>query len=49
MKINYGNLCQWILFSPILLPILFIGGLVNNFLYTIAIVKNDIIEPAIFV
>lgn len=47
MKINYGYLCQWVVFSPILLPILLIGGFVNGFLGISEIIKKDIIETVI--
>ncbi|WP_188764986.1 hypothetical protein [Emticicia aquatilis] len=47
MKINYGYLCQWIMFLPILLPILLIGGFVNGFLGILEIIKRDVIETII--
>jgi hypothetical protein len=47
MKVNYGYLCQWLVFSPILLPIIVICGLLNIFRGIIKIIKNDIIETSI--
>jgi hypothetical protein len=47
MKVNYGYLCQWLVFSPILLPILLICGMFKIILITIEIIKNDIIETSI--
>ena len=43
MKINYGNLFQWIVFSPILLPILFFIGIINSFEKIFTIIKQDIL------
>ncbi len=47
MKVNYGYLCQWLAFSPILLPIILICGIFKIILNTIEIIKNDIVETSI--
>ncbi len=47
MKINYGYLCQWLVFLPILLPIMVVCGLFNAFLGIVEIIKKDIIEISI--
>lgn len=47
MKINYGYLCQWVVFLPIILPILLIGAVFNGFLGISDIIKKDIIETII--
>jgi hypothetical protein len=46
MKVNYGYLCQWLVFLPILLPIMVFCGLFNIFHGIIKIIKNDIIETS---
>lgn len=47
MKLNYGYLCQWLVFLPVLLPILLICGLIKMILMIIEIIKNDIIETSV--
>ncbi len=47
MKVNYGYLCQWLVFLPILIPIFIVCGLFKMILIMIEIIKNDIIETSI--